>query len=219
MEKTMYKILFPVLLLALALSVSSQTNSLSQEEYLEIYIVALEKSGDSAYRKRVKEWYDRAGDVRREIEKIIETDSNGNSRSKRKETKGTSTVTYETISVGDKQYCCVDSEQWQEDMEPCAQHFNVSGYEGATKETYSREATTLDSIQTTVIRAYITTEIIGEGAKKSLVHFSENKVWISNDKRIVRREFRTGILPQNILSELQEVYEYPAGIKIEAPVP
>lgn len=215
----MYRILFPVVLFALTLSASSQTNSLSQEEYLEVYIAALEKSGESAHRKRVKERYDRAEGARREIEKVIETDSNGNSRSKRKETNGKSTVTYETISVGDKQYCRVDSGKWQEDTEPCAQHFNVSGYEGVTKETYSREVTTLDSIQTTVIRAYITTDIIGEGTKKSSVHFSENKVWISNDNRIVRREFRTGILPQNILSELQEVYEYPAGIKIEAPIP
>ncbi len=191
---------------------------ISGDEYLQEYIEALAKSRATPRRHReTTTWY-KLGKVVELWNAILETDENGNSRFRHETKRGAKATSFETIAVDGVVYCRKNREGWIITDE-CGSGANKSPVSGTTTEKFSTQALVLAGQKAKLLRAYtITEELDAKDKITGKLWFTENKVWISEDKLILKREYVTGLLPRKINYTVVENYDYNAKVpRIVAP--
>jgi hypothetical protein len=200
--------------------INAQASEITADAYMENYIAALQKTSASPRRIQETAEYQSLNRSRWYETRTDEFDGQDNSRSKRIVKQGGKTTIYEDISIGDQSFCKVNTKPWIRDGEECLQGFNAVNRSGTATENYTKEDVLLGPRKATLYRAYIRTEDIEKNdPNKKTVSFSDNKLWISGDNLILRREYTVGILPNKLDTKIVETYEYnPRIVKIEAPI-
>lgn len=200
---------------------NAQAVEISNEIYMENYISALQKTRSTSRRRQSSSEHRYAGQVPWKETDTEEFDEQTNSRSTRIATSGKKKTTYENISVAGVSFCRVNKKLWSASDRDCLQGANLAGeVYGTITEAYAKENVLLNSEKVTLYRATVKHEKVDERTgKKRLVYLSDNKLWISSNNLILRREYIAGKNATNFAGKVVETYEYnPKIVKIEAPI-
>lgn len=213
---TSFPRVFVVVLFTVA--AAGQVTTVTQDEYFGKYSIALEKSRATPRRRTQQtEFVEPKG--RRIVTEVEEVDSRGRFRFVSSEKAGTKTTITETIVIGEQRYCRVDRRPWKKGENGCESGARFgSGAEAVF--TFTIEKGELNAQPIILLRAYSTSADDSSATNRSSgTTFSDNKLWVSTDGLIIKREYTTGRLPDKIESKLVESYEYnPKNLNIVAPI-
>ena len=215
---TTQRFLFTALICLFALKGYSQPIVISSEDYWRTYTDALIRSRDIQRRHtQTTAWY-KAGQLLERWTSGLEKDSEGNSRVRSETLQGKKRTTTESIEINGIGYCRINRGPWRQTADCDSRGANLTSFDGETKESFTKETVSIGSSKLLLLRAYTTIKLIdSSGRQTGRTAFNENKVWISDDNVISKREYVSGFLPKIVEHTVIESYDYQIQVPVIRP--
>lgn len=199
---------------------SGQPKVITSQVYFDSYSVAIgQVLGQPRVRKENRETY-KNGRLINIDEELEEVESPSARREVYLERVGAKTTKRESREVDGVFYCKTNSAPWRRSNTECLTRgvMMTSGPEDLVTE-YSVEQVSFEDKKAWILRHYSILQQSSEEKKKNLKpRFTENRVWIDERTRIVRREYKTVDVEGKDYTTILETYVYDQKIKIEAPL-